>query len=141
MEVMQFEIPQSWINPGSDVDAENEKKEDAVLCLDKFAAVPWVRFGLVRAGSTATGTITFVNSTDSDIEVKVVVDKIHKTLNTDRHSYSVPKQSSSVVGIVSWTPDAVGGFRQSIQLRMNNHRLMVVAFGVAVEKKKSGGKV
>ena len=131
---MEVDLPQNWLR-GTQEEEENAKKENAILSLERFAAIPWVRFGHVGVGTYSSATITFVNNSEED--KIVVVDRIKDTLTIDQKEFLVPPLSSSnVKATVSWRPEKAGGYRDSIQFRVNNHRFKVVVFGFGVERKK-----
>ena len=109
--------------------------ENACLVLERFADVPWVRFGHVKVGSVATSTIEFVNNTQE--EMRVAVDRIHGTLALNESEYVVPPSSHSAErAVVTWRPGDGGRFREAIQFRVNSHRFSVVAFGCAIRPPK-----
>ena len=121
-------------NPSEEDD--DNRKENAVLCFERFAAVPWLRFGKVAVGSTATATIQFVNRMGTDVEAKPSPFKKGVPLSVDSPSYLVPKGSQSFVSHVSWTPSVAGRFRESIEFQVKNLRFKVIAFGIAAERRR-----
>lgn len=138
MASMSFEVSQ--LRRSVEDDDNDAAVEDAVLAVEKFAAVPWVRYGHVVVGGRAVGAIQFVNNSDS--EEVIVVDKIGHCLQMDQKTYRVPPHSSSVTAQVTWTPDQLGGFRESIHFKVSSRlRLKVIAYGVGVEKRKTTKKV
>lgn len=118
-----------------DDDDDETKVENAVLVLEKFSAAPWVRFGQVLLGGLAVGSIQFVNNTDN--EETVAVDKIGHSLQIDQTVFRVPPHSNSVTAMVSWTPDQIGGFRDSIHFKFGRGHLRVIAYGVGMQRKKA----
>ena len=118
------------------VEDDDNRKENAVLCLERFAAVPWLRFGKVAVGSTITATIQFVNGMGTDIEAIVTPLKKDIPLTLDSTKYSIPAGSQSCLSYVSWTPLGVGNFRESIEFKVKNHRFKVIAFGVGAERRR-----
>ncbi len=134
---MSFDVP---FKRATQDDDDDSKVEGAVLVLEKFGASPWVRFGHVVHSTPAVGTIVFVNNTDA--EEMVLVDKIGPSLQIDQKSYRIPPRSNSVTATVTWTPDQIGGFRDSINFKVGSRlRLKVIAFGVGVEKRRVISKV
>tara|TARA_R110002050_G_scaffold106946_3_gene217147 strand:- start:1544 stop:2188 length:645 start_codon:yes stop_codon:yes gene_type:complete len=133
MLAMHVSLPDQWVNPAD----ESAEVEDAVLPLEKFSAVPWVRLGHVAVGQTAIGSISLVNN--SDVEQEVLVEKITSdSVQVDKQVYKVPANCSDMQVLVSWTPDGYGNCRETIHLKFQDrrHRLKVVVFGVGVEQKR-----
>ena len=115
---------------------DDNRKENAVLCLERFAAVPWLRFGKVAVGSTATATVQFVNGMGTDVEAKPSPLKKGVPLSFDADAYQVPAGSQSCLSYVSWTPVAAGRFRESLEFKVKNLRFKVIAFGIAAERRR-----
>jgi hypothetical protein len=134
---MRVDIPQDLFHQTKD---EDSIVENAVLTIEKFCTVPWVRFGRVILGQKAVGSIQFVNN--SNVDEQVVVEKSGKTVSIDQTTFFVPACSSSLTVNVTWIPEQVGGFRDSIQFKIGDRfRLKVITYGMGVEKKVTKKRV
>ncbi|KAH9505368.1 hypothetical protein Btru_058528 [Bulinus truncatus] len=111
--------------------------EDAVesLILTHFTKPPKLNFGKVLIGKTKMRTLQVRNPHDCEQEVIIEKFPFKKQFTVNSTRFTVPPGDLFSLEIL-WTPEEVGGFREMIQLHVNQcYRLQAFVIGIVESPK------
>ena len=115
------------------VKKESENDQHPVLVLKHFADIPKLYFEKVKVGRTKSISLTIVNPSSHEHQIKIAKISELKGFTVNTTSLCIQPQSQYQLEI-TWIPKIAGTVRDTLVLMsQNSHRLHVILHGTAVE--------